>query len=70
MVYRYSKKRTLAWLQKKVLALAKMLEEERVYVGEGSQSSMLVKSTKDSEVTKGQCESMHYTVDVFRFLFR
>lgn len=58
VVYRYKKERTLTWLRKKVLALAKTLEEERVYVGEGSQSSMFVKSSKDSEVNKGQHELM------------
>ena len=52
-MYRYNKERTLAWLQKKVAALADTLEQEKVYVGRGSQSSMLVKGTQASEVTKG-----------------
>ncbi len=54
VVYRYSKERTLAWLRKKVEALADTLAEEKVYVGKGSQSSMLVKSRKESQGTKGQ----------------
>ena len=32
-VFRYSKERTLTWLQKKVTALAKQLEKEQVYPG-------------------------------------
>ena len=54
VVYRYSKERTLAWLRKKVAALADTLAEEKVYIGKGSQSSMLVKSRKKSQGTKGQ----------------
>ena len=52
-VFRYSKERTLSWLQKKVTALAKQLEKEQVYVGSGSQSSAFVRSSKQSDVTKG-----------------
>lgn len=56
MVYRYSKEKTLAWLKKKVTVLADTVEEEGVYVGRGSQSSMLVKSSQAAEVTKGEQE--------------
>ncbi len=52
-VFRYSKEKTLAWLKKKIAALAEKLEQEEIYVGRGSRSSMFVESKKQSEITKG-----------------
>ena len=53
VVYRYRRDRTLTWLGRKVSGLAEALQEEGVYVGKGSQSSMLVRSNKECELTKG-----------------
>ena len=43
----------MSWLKAKVEAQASALEEENVYVGTGSQSSMLVRSKKRSDISKG-----------------
>ena len=50
--YRLNRERAIAWLKKKVNALAERLEEERVYVGSGARSLALADS-KQLEVTQG-----------------
>ena len=52
MVYKYSKEKAISWLRAKVEAQATSLEEKKVYVGVGSQSSMLIKSNKRSGLTR------------------
>ena len=51
-VYKFSKEKATSWLRAKVEAQATSLEEKKVYVGVGSQSSMLVKSNKRSDLTR------------------
>lgn len=51
-VYKFSKEKAVSWLRSKVAAQASSLEEKGVYVGTGSQSSMLVRTNKRSDVSK------------------
>ena len=51
-VYKFSREKAMSWLKAKVEAQATCLEEKKVYVGVGSQSSMLVKSNKRSDLTR------------------
>ena len=39
----------------KVESLCEQLEKQGVYVGSGSQSAALVRSSKQSDITKGTC---------------
>ena len=52
MVYKFSKEKAISWLRAKVAAQASSLEEKGVYVGTGSQSSMLVRSNKRRDISK------------------
>ena len=40
----------------KVESLCEQLEKQGVYVGSGSQSAALVRSSKQSDITKGTCK--------------
>ena len=51
-VYKFSKEKAVSWLRSKVVAQASSLEDSGVYVGTGSQSSMLVRSNKRSDISK------------------
>lgn len=52
-VYKFNKEKAVLWLRAKVEAQASTLEKNKVYVGTGSQSSMLVRSNKRSDHTRG-----------------
>ena len=49
-VYKYSEKKAVSWLRSKVETQVSSLEEHHVYVGTGSQSAMLVRSNKRSDI--------------------
>lgn len=52
IVYKFSREKAVSWLRSKVVAQASSLEDSGVYVGTGSQSSMLVRSNKRSDISK------------------
>ena len=52
-VYKYSWEKTQSWLRAKVEALGSGLEKEGVYVGAGSVSSSLVRSSRQPTISKG-----------------
>ena len=52
-VYKYSREKTQSWLRAKVEALGSGLEEEGVFVGAGSISSSLVRSSRQPTISKG-----------------
>ena len=53
-VFKYSWENTRAWLRGKVEALGRGLEREGVYAGAGSMSTTLVRSSKQSIVSRGE----------------
>ena len=53
-VFKYSWEKTRAWLRGKVEALGSGLEREGVYAGAGSMSTTLVRSSKQSIVSRGE----------------
>lgn len=61
-VYRYSWEKTRSWLKAKVEALGSGLKEEGVYVGAGSMSSSLVKSSRQESTSKD--DYFHYAYGV------